>query len=121
MPYTLALYTIPYLAMICAEVFLANEDSVGIFATAASFSQLVANNFIACIQSIALAPIALAIYQKSLKDVRSTFNNNLVVMGSISILMILTVYIFGADILLMYGQKYAAGSNILLILSSRNV
>jgi len=115
LPYTLALYTIPYLAIIGAEVFLANEDSVGIFATAASFSQLVANNFIACIQSIALAPIALAIYQKSLKDVRSALNKNLVVMGSISILMILIVYLFGADILLIYGQKYAAGSNILLI------
>ena len=36
-------------------------------------------------------------------------------MGSISILMILIVYTFGADILLIYGQKYAAGSNILLI------
>jgi hypothetical protein len=36
-------------------------------------------------------------------------------MLSISILMILIIYVFGADILLIYGQQYAAGSNILLI------
>lgn len=115
LPYTLVLFTIPYLAIIGAEVFLANEDSVGIFATAASFSQLVANNFIACIQSLTLAPIALAIYQNSMQEVRSIFNKNLIVMGAISLLLILITYIFGEDILLLYGKKYVVGHNILLI------
>ena len=105
LPYTLVLFTIPYLAIIGAEVFLANEDSVGIFATAASFSQLVANNFIACIQSLTLAPIALAIYQNSMQEVRSIFNKNLIVMGAISLLLILITYIFGKDILLLYGKN----------------
>jgi O-antigen/teichoic acid export membrane protein len=115
LPYTLVLFTIPYLAIIGAEVFLENEDSVGIFATAASFSQLVANNFIACIQSLTLAPIALAIYQDSMQEVRSIFKKNLMVMGAISVILILITYVFGKDILLIYGQKYVVGHNILLI------
>ncbi|MGQ4003112.1 hypothetical protein QIW31_08810 [Francisellaceae bacterium CB299] len=114
LPYTLVLFTIPYLAIIGAEVFLANENSVGVFATAASFSQLVANNFIACIQSLTLAPIAF-IYQNSMQEVRSIFNKNLIVMGAISLLLILITYIFGEDILLLYGKKYVVGHNILLI------
>jgi len=115
LPYNLALFTIPYLAIIGAEVYLTNEKSVGVFATAASFSQLVANNFIACIQSVVLTPIAIAVNNGSLKDVRAIFNKNIVVMGLISCLLILTVYLFGKNILLMYGEKYVVGNHILLV------
>ena len=115
LPYTLALFTIPYLAIIGAEVFLANEESVGIFATAAAFSQLVANNFIACIQSIVLAPIAIAIYRNSMSGVREIFNKNIVYMGITSFLLIIVTYFFGKDILLIYGRDYVEGDRILLI------
>ncbi|AIT09426.1 hypothetical protein LO80_05245 [Candidatus Francisella endociliophora] len=115
LPYNLALMTIPYLAIIGAEVFLANESSVGIFATAASFSQLVANNFIACIQSLTLAPIVVAIYNKDLLGVRNIFNKNLIIMGGLSILLILGVSLVGKDILEVYGKGYVVGDDILII------
>ena len=92
--------------------FLANEDSVGIFATAASFSQLVANNFIACIQSLTLAPIALAIYQDSMQEVRSIFKKNLMVMGAISIILILITYIY-SDTKCCF-DRLSSGTNIVV-------
>ncbi|WP_150467887.1 oligosaccharide flippase family protein [Francisella sp. SYW-9] len=115
LPYTLALFTLPYLAIIGAEVFLANEDSVGIFATAASFSQVIANNFIACIQSVALAPIAIAIYNKRFIDVKTILNKNFVVTGGLCIVLMILIFFFGKDFLLIYGEKYTSGSNILTI------
>lgn len=115
LPYTLALFTLPYLAVIGAEVFLANEDSVGIFATAASFSQIIANNFIACIQSIALAPIAIAIYNKQFSDVRTVIKKNFIVTGGLCIILIFIIFFFGKYFLLIYGEKYTVGNNILTI------
>ncbi|QIW10842.1 oligosaccharide flippase family protein [Francisella sp. LA112445] len=115
LPYTLALFTLPYLAIIGAEVFLANEDSVGIFATAASFSQVIANNFIACIQSVALAPIAIAIYNKKLLDVRVILNKHFIIIGGLCITLVVIIFFFGKDLLLIYGEKYTSGSNILTI------
>ena len=50
-----------------------------------------------------------------MQEVRSIFNKNLIVMGAISLLLILITYIFGEDILLLYGKKYVVGHNILLI------
>ncbi|MED7819660.1 MULTISPECIES: hypothetical protein [unclassified Francisella] len=113
LPYTLALFTLPYLAVIGAEVFLANEDSVGIFATAASFSQIIANNFIACIQSIALAPIAIAIYNKQFFEVRTIIKKNFIVTGGLCIILVFIIFFFGKYFLLIYGEKYTVGNNIL--------
>ncbi|WP_329477927.1 hypothetical protein [Francisella sp. 19X1-34] len=115
LPYTLALFTLPYLAIIGAEVFLTNEDSVGIFATAAAFSQVIANNFIACIQSVALAPIAIAIYNKRFSDVKVILSKNFIIIGSLCIALIFIIFFFGKYFLLIYGEKYTSGSNILTI------
>jgi O-antigen/teichoic acid export membrane protein len=88
---------------------------VGIFATAASFSQVIANNFIACIQSVALAPIAIAIYNKKLLDVRVILNKHFIIIGGLCITLVVTIFFFGKDLLLIYGKKYTSGSNILTI------
>ncbi|AXA34432.1 hypothetical protein [Francisella adeliensis] len=115
LPYTLALFTVPYLAIIGAEVFLANEGSVGVFATSASFSQLIANIFLACIQSIALTPIAIAINDNDLFRIRDVFNKNLAAMSIASFIIVLLTIVFGRDVLFLYGKDYIVGENILLI------
>lgn len=115
LPYTLALFTVPYLAIIGAEVFLANEGSVGVFATSASFSQLIANIFLACIQSIALTPIAIAINDNDLFKIRDVFNKNLAAMSIASFIIVLLTIVFGRDVLFLYGKDYIVGENILLI------
>jgi O-antigen/teichoic acid export membrane protein len=115
LPYNLSLFTIPYIAVIGAEIFLVNESSVGIFATAAFFSQLVANNFSACVQTIALPPIASAVYTKSMSEVRGILNKNIICMGVISVILVIIVLLLGKDILLIYGQKYTAATEDLVV------
>lgn len=115
LPYTLALFTIPYLSIIGAEVFLTDESSVGVFATAASLSQLVSNNFIAYIQSIALAPIATAIHNDEYHQIRKIINKNAIAMTIVGFMLVIIVYFFGSNILMVYGENYLDGNEILLV------
>ncbi|MBK2086527.1 hypothetical protein [Francisella adeliensis] len=115
LPYTLALLTIPYLSIIGAEVFLNNEESVGIFATVIALSQLIATNFSACIQSVDLEPIAEALYDKKFIIIRRIFNRNTLNITLLSLILIEITLLYGADILSVYGKEYVVDEGVLLM------
>lgn len=115
LPYTLALIAIPYLSIIGAEVFLSNEESVGVFATIIALSHLIASNFSACIQSVDLEPIAEALYDRKFKVVRRIFNRNTLNVTLLSLILVEITLLYGKEILSIYGEEYMVGNEILLI------
>lgn len=115
LPYNLVIITISYLGVIGAEIFLTDEKMVGIFAAAAFSSQIISNNIIICIQSLVLPHIVIAIHKESMAQLRKIIIRNIMIMTLLTILMLIVVYLYGQNILSIYGQEYIKGDNLFAI------
>jgi len=117
MPFSLSLMAIANLGIIAAEFFLHDEQMVGAFASASWIAQLFNSIFVSLAFTVSLSQASVYVENNQSAGLYALLKKHLITTSIFSLLFLITVILFGKEILSLYGEYYTSAYSVLIWLA----